>query len=95
MNNTITNEEKVIRNGSLDILKFFSSYMVICIHFFFYGRVGNIIDALARFAVPVFFMTSGYFSYANNTEKLKKKNDTYYKNLFIWICSIFLFLRLL
>lgn len=61
------------RNVTLDILKLIASYMVVFIHFLLYGEAGYVVNALARFAVPVFFMTSGYFSYNNGTDKLKAK----------------------
>lgn len=76
------------RNDALDVLKLIAAYMVVFIHFLFYGEAGCIIEALARFAVPVFFMTSGYFSYRNSTEKLKKKINHIIK---IYICGVVLY----
>lgn len=61
------------RNVPLDVLKLVASYMVVFIHFKFDGEVGFIVDALARFAVPVFFMTSGYFACGNSVDQLKAK----------------------
>ena len=33
---------------------------------------GDIVDALARFAVPFFFLVSGYYSYQITCKKIKK-----------------------
>lgn len=63
------------QNKSLNILKCLSAFAVICIHCSLQssGRVGIIIDALIRFAVPVFFLISGYYSYfTNNNVSLQK-----------------------
>jgi surface polysaccharide O-acyltransferase-like enzyme len=49
------------RNKSLDLLKFISIVFVAVIHFPFPGRFGFYMDAASRFAVPVFFMLTGYF----------------------------------
>lgn len=61
------------RNATLDLLKLIAAYMVVFIHVPFYGFFGTVISALARFAVPVFFVTAGYFCYENNTDKIKNK----------------------
>ncbi|MGM9589678.1 MAG: acyltransferase [Faecousia sp.] len=45
----------------LDILKALCAFCVIIIHIPFPGKTGSYIDALARIAVPVFFMITGYF----------------------------------
>jgi len=78
------------RNKSLDILKLISSYVVVFIHFSFSGVTGDIVDSLARFAVPVFFMISGYFAYGTSAEKLisKMKNiiKIYFWGAVLYIC---------
>ncbi len=61
------------RNETLDFLKIIAAYMVVFIHVPFYGEIGIVIKALARFAVPVFFMTSGYFCYQNDAAKIIRK----------------------
>ncbi len=69
----INPKENKVRNQSLDLLKFISAFMIVCIHIKFYGEMGKLITILARFAVPVFFMVSGYFSSDNSIEKLRNK----------------------
>lgn len=63
----------VQKNYTLELLKLFASYMVVFIHVLFYGQAGIIMDALARFAVPLFFLVSGYYSYQIKPEKITKR----------------------
>lgn len=51
------------RNYSLDALKLVASFFVVFIHVSFGGVFGDVVQELAGFAVPIFFLTSGYFSY--------------------------------
>lgn len=66
-----------MRNKSLDILKFLSSIFVVFIHITFAGPLGITIKAIASFAVPIFFLSSGYFSLSAinnfNYKKLLKR----------------------
>lgn len=55
-----------MRNKSLDAVKALAAFGVVFIHISFPGQAGEIIKALARFAVPFFFMVSGYFCYYKN-----------------------------
>lgn len=64
-------EEK--RNLFLDFLKGIACIGVVFIHVTFPGKFGEIISYLARFAVPMFFMISGYYAYDNSLEVLLKK----------------------
>ena len=61
------------KSNTLELIKLFSSFMVVFIHVPFGGKVGVAVDALARFAVPFFFLVSGYYSYQINCEKIKKR----------------------
>lgn len=61
------------RNITLEILKLFAAYMVIFIHVLFYGAVGAVVDSLAKFAVPFFFLVSGFYSYKITPDKIKKR----------------------
>ena len=75
------------KNMTLEILKVFASYMVVFIHILFYGSVGTVMDALARFAVPLFFLISGFYSYGISPEKiLKRTKHILYLFLFTAIC---------
>lgn len=68
------------RNNTLEIIKLVASYMVVLIHFYFRDGVGSLMDALARFAVPLFFVVSGFYSYQISLSKIKKRT----KNI-IWL----------
>lgn len=64
---------KRTKNTTLDLLKLFSSYMVVFIHITFSGNFGVAMQKLARYAVPFFFLVSGFFSYQSNLQKIKKR----------------------
>lgn len=61
------------KNMTLELIKLFAAYMVVFIHVMFQGEFGVLVDALARFAVPLFFWVSGFFSYGISTEKIKNR----------------------
>lgn len=61
------------KNNTLELFKLFASYMVLFVHVPFHGEFGVIIDALARFTVPFFFLVSGFYSYQTTCEKIKKR----------------------
>lgn len=61
------------RNHILELFKLLASYMVVFIHIPFYGTTGTIMDALARFAVPLFFVISGFYSRGISPKHIKKR----------------------
>lgn len=61
-----------MKNRCLNFFKGLGCIFVIFIHFPFPGEIGRIISGLARFAVPLFFMISGYYAY-NSREEVDKK----------------------
>lgn len=54
-------DKRFTRNPTFDILKCVLSFWVICIHKSFPGVIGEIINTVARTAVPLFFMITGFF----------------------------------
>lgn len=64
-----TNENKLIsnRNCSLDFCKGVGCIFVVFIHVTFPGGLGQAVKSLGSFAVPLFFMISGYYC-SNSTE---------------------------
>lgn len=78
------------KNKTLNILKLFAAILVVCIHCKFPGQFGNIIINIARVSVPIFFIISGFYSYNNSSEKLRKK----IKHIFclIIICNLIYFI---
>lgn len=61
------------QNQSLDLIKLIASYMVVFIHVPFHEAIDPFVDSVARFAVPLFFFVSGFFSYGITIERIKKR----------------------
>lgn len=61
------------KNKTLELLKLFASYMVVFIHVIFPGKIGTSMETLARFAVPFFFLISGFYSYQIPPQKITKR----------------------
>ena len=57
------------RNKGIDILRFICAFLVVCIHAPFPGVIGGCIKAIARIAVPVFFLSTGYFLVESESAK--------------------------
>lgn len=81
------------RNITLDIIKLVAAYMVVFIHNKFYGNFGLAVEAVARFAVPLFFVSSGYFCYNNSLDKIKAKAIRIAK-MFLWATIMYHFVNL-
>lgn len=62
-----------MRNKVLDAAKAIAAYSVVLLHVPFPGKTGEVVNALARFAVPFFFMVSGYFCFKAREEDILKK----------------------
>lgn len=52
---------QIDRKIGIDILKGISAILIVLLHFPFTGMIGKSISVVARIAVPIFFMCSGYF----------------------------------
>ena len=61
------------RNITLDMIKLFAAYMVVMAHVPFYGKIGEIQDALTRFSVPVFLAAAGFHSTQVTPGQIKKR----------------------
>ena len=59
--------------SNLNAIKIIAAFFVVCIHIRFPGDMGNAVVAVARFAVPFFFMVSGFFSYYPDSTRLAAK----------------------
>ena len=57
----------------MDHIKLLAAYFVVLIHSLFPGNLGVAVKAVARFAVPFFFLCSGFFLYGNKPESIMKK----------------------
>lgn len=67
----------------LNALKIIAAFFVVCIHVHFPGDFGRGVVAVARFAVPFFFMVSGFFSFYENRDVLNIKYKRKIKHLLI------------
>lgn len=70
----------------LNVLKLVAAFFVVAIHVRFPGDFGNAVIVVARFAVPFFFMVSGFFSYYEDKNNIKEK----YKRKIRHICVLFI-----
>ena len=61
------------RNSNIDFLKGIAAILVVFIHVRFDGWEGKYVADIARFSVPVFFLTSGYFSFQVDYGRIKKR----------------------
>ena len=61
------------KNRTLELIKLIAACMVVFIHVLFSGRMGVAIESVGRFAVPLFFLISGFYSYQIEPEKIKKR----------------------
>ena len=64
---------KKTRNPAIEICRLIASFFVVFIHYGFPGEFGEVINCLARFAVPFFFVVSGYFVYHADAFAVKKR----------------------
>ena len=58
-------------NYCMDFLKGIACIFVVFIHVKFPGDFGQAVQAVARFAVPFFFMVSGYYCYRKDYQGVK------------------------
>lgn len=81
-----------MRNRVLDAAKASAAYFVILLHIHFPGTAGDIVNALARFAVPLFFMVSGYFCYSEKGDICKKLPGKFGHILQLTMGSLFFYI---
>lgn len=79
------------KNTTLELFKLIAAYMVVFIHVMFSGNLGIATDALARFAVPLFFLTSGFFSYGITPEKIIERAKHIFRLILASSICCFLF----
>ena len=61
------------RNKLLDSMKGIACLMIVFRHVELPGVCGEIMYALARFAVPLFMLTTGYFTYNVDNAVIKQR----------------------
>ena len=62
-----------MRNNCLNVWKAVAAFSVLLIHCQFPGVAGEVVKSAARFAVPLFFLISGYYSYGKGTDTVKRR----------------------
>lgn len=72
-----------MKNDCLNVWKAAAAFSVVLIHCRFPGDAGMAAKAAARFAVPLFFMISGYFSYGKGKETIRRRAIRIVKTLII------------
>ncbi|MEE1002420.1 MAG: acyltransferase [Acutalibacteraceae bacterium] len=86
-------ENKSLRMTSLDTLKGFACIAVVILHCPFPTIIGNYINAFCRFAVPLFFMISGYFChFKKGSDGLRLLIKKIKHILFLITVSLFIYL---
>ncbi len=71
-----------VKNKCLNFLKGISCIGVIIMHCGFPTVIGDLICYLFKFAVPIFFMISGYFAYYEQEEKIGNRLPEKIKHIF-------------
>lgn len=61
------------RNQTFECFKLLASVFVVFIHVKFPGTMGEAMTCLARFAVPLFFTVSGYYSFQTGPDRLARR----------------------
>ena len=64
-----------MKNHCLNVWKGIAAFAVVLIHCTLPGVPGEIIKGIARFAVPLFFLISGYFAYGREDAVLKRRES--------------------
>ena len=62
-----------MKNNCLNVWKGIAAFFVVFIHCSFPSPVGGMMNGLARWAVPMFFLISGYFSYGKGADTVKRR----------------------
>lgn len=79
------------KNVKLNLLKGFACIGVVFIHVQFPTLFGQIIRYMAGFAVPIFYMTSGYYDYNKGEDVIKNRLFKIIKIFIIGYCYFFLY----
>ena len=64
-----------MKNHCLNVWKGIAAFAVVLIHCTLPGVPGEIIKGIARFAVPLFFLISGYFAYGREDAVLRRRES--------------------
>lgn len=65
----------VEKNHCLNVWKGIAAFAIVLIHCSFPSPVGGMMNGLARFGVPLFFMISGFFTYGKGMDTIKRRSQ--------------------
>ena len=79
------------KNFTLYSAKAIACFSVICLHIDLPGKLGSIITNLARFAVPLFLIITGYYTVCSNKKEMSEKLNKRIKKISILTLVSFIF----
>lgn len=88
----MTQTAKKPYNYCMDFLKGLACIFVVFIHVKFPGDFGQAVQAIARFAVPFFFMVSGYYYFRPDYQGIiggGQKNIAYIQDLLLCLFVLY------
>ena len=82
-----------MKNDCLNVWKGIAAFFIVWIHCRFPGKAGELVEGLARFAVPLFFMISGYFSGGKEPAVLWRRFRSTLR-MYLWASAVYFLWRL-
>ena len=82
-----------MKNDCLNVWKGIAAFFIVWIHCRFPGKAGELVEGLARFAVPLFFMISGYFSRGKEPAVLWRRFRSTLR-MYLWASAVYFLWRL-
>lgn len=76
-------QKTTARNQTMDLCKLIASFFVVFDHAAFPGTLGRVMICLCSFAVPMFFMISGYHNYHASVAQIRRRTRGIFKLLII------------
>lgn len=68
----VTKDKGLTYNSTLHAIKVLACFSVVAIHIWLPGKIGAFYQIISRFAVPMFFLISGFYSYNISKNRIKK-----------------------
>ncbi|VPF76639.1 transmembrane protein [Streptococcus pneumoniae] len=69
----VTKDKGLTYNSTLHAIKVLACFSVVAIHIWLPGKIGAFYQIIARFAVPMFFLISGFYSYNISKNKIQNR----------------------
>ena len=82
-----------MKNDCLNVWKGIAAFFIVWIHCRFPGKAGELVEGLARFAVPLFFMISGHFSRGKEPAVLWRRFRSTLR-MYLWASAVYFLWRL-